>query len=145
MILLVMECVDHASLKIFSSLAAHLCISNWFFISDMFMFLTPFMRSLMNASSSLLSFFIALKVMSTFSSFMLTSMMSGTWSEGKRMSGLRVCLLKPGLFGFMNTRSRTELVLYWLSVNLVGPEFIGIASSRSRLSVMDMRSSVWMK
>ena len=86
----------------------------------------------MNASSSLLSFFIALKVMSMFSSFMPTSMMSGMWSEGRRMSGLRVCLLKPGLFGFMNTRSRTELVSRWLSANLVGPGFIGVASLRSR-------------
>ena len=145
MTLLVMECVDHASLKIFSSLAAHLCISDWFFSSDVSKFLTPFTRSLMNTSSSLLSFFITLKVMSTFSSFMPTSMMSGTWSEGRQMSGLRVCLLKPGLFGFMNTRSRTELVSCWLSTNLVGPGFIGIASSRSRLSAMDMRSSMWME
>ena len=61
------------------------------------------------------------------------------------MSGLRVCLLKSGLFGFINTRSRTELVSRWLSANLVGPGFIGVASSRSRLSAMDIRSSVWME
>ena len=77
-ILLVVECVDHAFLKIFSSLEAHLCISDWFFNLEVSTFLIPFTRSLMNASSSLLSFFIALKVISTFSSFMPTSMMSGT-------------------------------------------------------------------
>ena len=76
MILLVMECVDYVSLKIFSRLAAHLCISDWFFSSEVSIFLTPFTRSLMNTSSSLLSFFIALKVISTFSSFMPTSMIS---------------------------------------------------------------------
>ena len=78
MILLVVECVDHASLKTVTNVFAHLCISVWFFSSDMSMFLMPFMMSLMNASSSSLSFFIASNEMSTFSLLMPTSMKRGT-------------------------------------------------------------------
>ena len=77
-IFLVVECVDHTSLKIVAKSVVHLCMSDRFFSSEVSIFLMPFKMSLMNASSSLLSFFIALKVTSTFSSFMPISMKRGT-------------------------------------------------------------------
>jgi len=73
---------------------------------------------------------------------MPTSMVSGTWSEGLRISGQSLCWPNPLLSGGRKTRSITKLESCVLSAYLVGRGFRDGESSRPRLSVMVRRSSV---
>ena len=76
---------------------------------------------------------------------MSTSTVIGTWSDGLRISGWRICFPNPRLSGGMNTRSKTELESRGLSANLVGPGLDGGDSSRPRLSVIVSKSSVYIE
>ena len=101
--------------------------------------------ALIKFSSSSLSLQMDQMTLSMLASSIPTSIIRGTWSEGLRKSGCRVCWPNPELLGLIKTRSITELESCRLSANLVSPGLIGGKSSRPRLSAKVTRSSIWME
>ena len=116
-----------------------------FVMANVLRHLTLFMISLMKSFSSLLSFLMDWMMVLIFSLLIPTLIRRETWSKGFHNSGKRVCLSNLGLSGTRKTKSRTKLVLWGLSANLMGPGFDGGESSRPRLLTIVMRSSMWMK
>ena len=132
----------HAFSNTFASCWTEVSRFTWLLIADVSRLCTPQTSEEINSFSSSLSFLIDHMLMSVFTSLMLISIISGTWSNGLWISGWSVCRPNPVLLGGKKTRSMTELVSHGLSMNLVGLGFRGGDSSRPRLFAIVMRLSV---
>ena len=74
-----------------------------------------------------------------------TLIVIGAWSNESLHSGWIQCLLNSGKDGWRNTKSKTELVLWSLSENLVGMFSIELGISREKESAMSKRESLWIE
>ena len=74
-----------------------------------------------------------------------TLIVIGVWSDKSLHFGWIQCWLNSGKNGQRNTKSKTELVLWLLSENLVGTFSIELEMSREKESTMSKRELLWMK
>ena len=99
----------------------------------------------MNCISSLLPFASKYHKCDILSFWIDTSIVIEVWSDESLHSGWIQCQLNTGKNRWRNTKSKTELVLWSLSENLVGTFSIGLEMSREKESAKSKRESLWMK
>ena len=112
---------------------------------DVFTFLMIWMMFLMNCISSLLPFASKCCGCDILSSWIDTSIVIRVWSDESLHSGWIQCWLNSGKDGQRNTKSKTELVLWSLSENLLGMFSIGLEMFREKESAMSKRELLWME
>ena len=141
MIWVVLECLFQASWKILLSWSRHNSSSSLELIFAVFKSQILEVMSSIKSFSWSLSFLIDCLVVAALSSWILTSIIRGMWSDSFLISGRILCWLNPMLLDRRKARSSIEFESFLLLAYLVGIHWMEEERSSPKLSAIVSRLS----